>query len=283
VILRLAIFRRIAALVCVALLLSACRIDTTVSMRVERDGSGEVTVLIVANKDIVEQAPQLSEDLNFADLVNVGWEVEGPTPTADGGLQVILSHPFENESQATAVLMQLNGERGPFRDVALTRSGEARDSLWTLSGRLEVTGGLQAFADDQLVEIVGGAPYQATVDKAGLDLGKVIGLTFRASLPGDVKTTTGFVEGTELTWRVATDGTPVDLATTTENVDVVGTIGGVIGFVGRALSVIWVLFIAAVAFLVYRRQNARRTAREARRASRQRPEEANADHDDAHR
>lgn len=282
-ILSIATFRRIAALVCVALLLSACRIDTTVSMRVERDGSGEVTVLIVANKDIVDQAPGLSEDLDFADLVNVGWEVEGPTATTEGGLQVVLTHPFENESQATAVLMQLNGERGPFRDVALTRSGEARDSLWTLSGRLEVTGGLQAFADDQLVEIVGGTPYQATVDKAGLDLGKAIGLTFRATLPGDVKTTTGFVEGTELTWRVATDGTPVDLATTTENVDVVGTIGGVIGFVGRALTVIWVLFIAAVAFLVYRRQNARRTAREARRASRERREETNTDQDDAHR
>jgi hypothetical protein len=261
--------RRIATLavaVVSVVVLAACRVDTTVTMRVEQDGTGEIEVLVVADKGIVDEVPDLVEDLDFADLVNVGWEVEGPTPRDDGGLQVVLTHPFENQEQATQVLTQLNGERGPFRDVSLTRTGKARDSLWTLAGRLEVTGGLQAFADDQLLEILGGtAPYQATVDKAGLDLGKAVGLTFRATLPGDVKSTTGLAEGEELVWRVATDGTPVDLATTTENVDVAGTIGGVIGFVGQALLVIWILFIAGVAFLVYRKQNARNAARVARR------------------
>ena len=235
-------------------------------MRVERDGTGEISVLIVADKDIVDEAPGLAEDLDFADLVNVGWVVDGPTPRDDGGLQVTLTHPFENQQQATQVLTQLNGDRGPFRDVSLTRTGKARDSLWTLSGRLEVTGGLQAFADDKLVEAVGATPYQATVDAAGLDLGKAIGLTFRATLPGDVKSTTGLPEGNELVWRVATDGTPVDLATTTENVDVAGTIGGVIGFVGQALLVIWILFMSGVAFLVYRKQTARKTVRASRRS-----------------
>lgn len=253
--------RNIAAVVVAVVVLASCRVDTTVTMRVERDGTGEISVLIVADKDIVDEAPGLADDLDFADLVNVGWVVDGPTPRDDGGLQVILTHPFENQEQATQVLTQLNGERGPFRDVSLTRTGKARDSLWTLSGRLEVTGGLAAFADDQLLEVVGATPYQATVDKAGLDLGKAIGLTFRATLPGDVKSTTGLPEGNELVWRVATDGTPVDLATTTENVDVAGTIGGVIGFVGQALLVIWILFMAGVAFLVYRKQTARKTAR----------------------
>jgi beta-lactamase regulating signal transducer with metallopeptidase domain len=57
----------------------------------------------------------------------------------------------------------------------------------------------------------------------------------------------------------------VDLATTTENVDVAGTIGGVIGFVGQALLVIWILLVAGVAFLVYRKQSARNAARASRR------------------
>jgi len=262
--------RRIATLVVAVVsvvVLASCRVDTTVTMRVERDGTGEVEVLIVADKDIIDEVPDLAQDLDFADLVNVGWVVEGPTPREDGGLQVILAHSFENQTQATQVLTQLNGERGPFRDVSLTRTGKARDSLWTLAGRLEVTGGLQAFADDQLLDTVGATPYQATVDKAGLDLGKAVGITFRASLPGEVKSTTGLPEGNELVWRVATDGTPVELATTTENVDVAGTIGGVIGFVGQALLVIWILFIASVAFLVYRKQSARNAARAERRST----------------
>ena len=206
----------IAGLACVSLL-SSCRVDSTVSITVDRDGSGTLDVLVVADNDIVEQVPKLASDLNFGDLVNNGWKLTGPEKTEDGGLRVLLSHPFENETQASALLTQLNGNRGPFRDVRLTREGKSRDSVWKRTGRLEVTGGLQAFADDQLLQIVGATPYEQTVEVAGLDLGKAISLQVNAKLPGKIESTTGVEQDGVLTWRVATDGTPVDLATTTND------------------------------------------------------------------
>ncbi len=246
----------LAAVVCV-FALSSCRVDSVVSIVVERDGSGSLSVLVTADNDIVNQVPRLSTDLDFSDMVTAGWTVTGPESTDDGGLRVLLSHPFDNESQASALLTQINGNRGPFRDVRITREGKSRDSVWKLTGRLEVTGGLQAFADDQLLQVVGATPYEETVKEAGLDLGKAISLQVNATLPGKVQSTTGIALDGVLTWRVATDGTPVDLSTTTNEVDVAGTIGGILSFVARALLVMWLAVIGWVGFRVWRRQSLR--------------------------
>jgi hypothetical protein len=246
----------IAGLACVVAL-SSCRVDSIVSITVERDGSGTLDVTVTADKNIVEQVPRLSSDLDFSDMVAAGWTVTGPEPTDDGGLRVLLSHTFENETQASALLTQINGNRGPFRDVRITREGKSRDSVWKLTGRLEVTGGLQAFADDQLLQVVGATPYEETVKEAGLDLGKAISLQVNAVLPGKVQSTTGVAQDGVLTWRVATDGTPVDLSTTTNEVDVAGTIGGILSFVARALLFLWLAFIGWVGFRVWRRQSRR--------------------------
>lgn len=246
----------IAAIACVALLTS-CRVDSTVSITVDRDGSGVLEVLVVADSNIVKQAPRLASDLNFSDMVAAGWKVTGPENTEDGGLRVLLSHDFANETEASALLTQINGDRGPFRDVRITREGKSRDSVWKLTGRLEVTGGLQAFADDQLLQVVGATPYEETVKDAGLDLGKAISLQVNAKLPGKVQSTTGVAQEGLLTWRVATDGTPVDLATTTNEVDVAGTIGGILSFVARALLVLWLGLMGWIGFLVWRKQSRR--------------------------
>lgn len=246
----------LAAIAC-AVVLSSCRVDSVVSIVVERDGSGSLELLLTADNDIVNQAPRLSTDLDFADMVAAGWTVTGPESTDDGGLRVLLSHAFDNETQASALLTQINGNRGPFRDVRITREGKSRDSVWKLTGRLEVTGGLQAFADDQLLQVVGATPYEETVKEAGLDLGKALSLQVNVTLPGKVQSTTGFPQDGVLTWRVATDGTPVDLSTTTNEVDVAGTLGGILSFVARALLVVWLAVIGWVGLRVWRRQSRR--------------------------
>jgi hypothetical protein len=246
----------VAGIAC-AVTLASCRVDSTVSITVERDGSGTLAVAVTADSDVVEQVPRLSTDLDFSDMVASGWTVTGPEATEDGGLRVLLSHAFDNETQASALLTQINGNRGPFRDVRITREGKSRDSTWKLTGRLEVTGGLQAFADDQLLQVVGATPYEATVKDAGLDLGKAVSLQVNAVLPGKVQSTTGVAQDGVLTWRVATDGTPVDLSTTTNEVDVAGTIGGILSFVARALLFLWLAFIGWVGFRVWRRQSRR--------------------------
>lgn len=229
------------------LLLSSCRVDQTISLEVNRNGTGKVVVTAVADKAILDKVPELAADIRTDDLATAGWEVDGPNETDEGGLSLVLTREFQNPTEATLILGQVNGARGPLQEAVLTRSGKDTNSVWTLAGRLEVNGGLQAFIDDAAFELLGAAPYAADIEEAGLDIGAAVGLTFRVQLPGDIESTTGVQKDGAITWLVPMDGSRVDLATSSTNVDVVSSVAGF----GRVLIVaLFVLWITAMVVLL---------------------------------
>jgi hypothetical protein len=230
------------------LFLSSCRVDQTISLEVNRNGTGKVVVTAIADKAILDKAPDLAADIRTDDLVAAGWKVDGPNETDEGGLSLELTREFKNATEATLILGQVNGPRGPLQEVVLTRSGKDTNSVWTLAGRLEVNGGLQAFIDDAAFELLGTAPYAADIEEAGLDIGAAVGLTFRVAVPGDVESTTGVQKDGAITWLVPMDGSRVDIATSSTNVDVVSSVAGF----GRILIVIlFVLWVAGTAVLLF--------------------------------
>ena len=77
-------------------------------MVVNPDGSGNVTVTIDIDKEIVQRSPDIAENLDFSDLKKNGWKLTEPVDTASGGKQLVLVRDFANESEATAVLAQAN-------------------------------------------------------------------------------------------------------------------------------------------------------------------------------
>ena len=76
----------IGALVVVA---TACRLDISTTVDVARNGSGRITVVAVADAELVERAPELKNGIAADDLRARGWTVGTPTPLPDGGIQVI--------------------------------------------------------------------------------------------------------------------------------------------------------------------------------------------------
>ena len=74
--------RRALAVLAAALLVTACRVDTTVTVTVEADGSGTVAVTVTADADVVNQAPGLADDLRRDDVAAACLTVDGPTATA---------------------------------------------------------------------------------------------------------------------------------------------------------------------------------------------------------
>lgn len=239
--------RRIAATIVAIVALSACRVEVTTNLSVKPNGSGTITVTVTADKDVVTKAPELTTDLRFDDAVAAGWKVDGPNATDDDGYRLVLSHSFATPDVANALLAQLNGPKGPLHDIVLARSGKDTNSTWSLTGRLEVNGGLESFVDDDTLSLLGAAPYAAAVKRSNMDLGDAVGLTFIASIPGSVKETTASRKGSTLTWRIPMDGTPTELATTTENLDVVSTISRV---VKPVLLVLMVLVLVTMLFLL---------------------------------
>lgn len=231
---------RAVALAAACLLLVSCRVDTNVALHVQGNGSGRVVVTVTADAAVAKAAPDLAGDVRNDDLTAAGWRTIGPDETEDGGLTVSFERPFRNPEEATAVLAQVNDSRGPLKQLALVRGGKESNSTFTLSGRLEVNGGLEAFADDAAIKLLGGAPYAAQVSATGEDLGKILGITFEAHMPGTVKSTTGNQAEGVISWRVPTDGTPTDIATVTNNVDIAANIARVAKWAVALLFVLWV-------------------------------------------
>lgn len=252
--------RRLGAVAFGAVALSACNVDTTVSLAVDPDGSGRVAVTVLIDAEARSQAPGLKDDLRVADLEANGWKIDGPDEADNGALTVTVSHHFDTPEQANALLAAINGEKGPLKGLTLTRTGKESDSTWTLDGRLEVNGGLEAFIDNQTLQTLGVTPYAAQVETSGLDLGAAVTLRFAAVLPGDVSETTGQRDGGVLVWRIPMDGTSSLVTTRTENVDVAANVARVAKPVLVGLFALWVIGIGVLAVRVKRAQDARRPA-----------------------
>lgn len=244
-------------MLCAAVVLASCRVDQTVSLKVDPNGTGSVTVVVTADKDIVAKIPTLAQDIRTDDLEEAGWKTDGPTKTKSGGLTIELTRSFENPAEANAVLAQVSETKGPLHDIVLARTGKDTNSTWTLSGRLEITGGLDAFVDDATRTLLGVTPYAAEVEEAGLDLGDAIGITFTASLPGTVDSSTGLAGDNGLTWRVPMDGSKVDIATASTHVAVATSISRVARVILLGLLVLWIAAAVILLLLVSNARNRR--------------------------
>jgi hypothetical protein len=208
--------RRALLLLAAALTLTACKVDAAVDVSMRPDGSGKVTLTVTADQDVVHQAPDLAADLKFDDATAAGWTVDGPVDTDVGGLQVVLTHEFATVEEATALLRSLNGTGGPLHDVTVTRTITKSEITTVLSGALRVDGGVDAFADPEVLAAIGGTPYADAIAATGLGPNDVITFRLTTDLPGKA-TTPGagtLVDGTDdaLSWSVPMDGTTVDLS-----------------------------------------------------------------------
>jgi hypothetical protein len=256
--------RRLLALAVIALALTACKIDATVDVTVKPDGTGVITLTAVADADVLAQAPGLAEDLRFDDAVAAGWVLTPPAATDDGGLRVVLTHDFATVEEASALLQSINGAGGPLHDVVLSRVVTDDDITTSMLGTLRVDGGVDAFADPDVLAAIGGSPYADNIAATGLRPTDVVTFTLTADLPGEATTPATGSAGDEqsLTWSVPLDGTAADL--TTSSVLAQGTPSSVwstVATIALIAFVVWcVLAIAFIAFVASaRKKRAQRT------------------------
>jgi hypothetical protein len=239
--------RRVFIVIAV-MLLTACRVDTTVDITMRADGSGRITLTAVADADVVTKAPGLAEDLRFDDAKAAGWTVTGPTAISGGGLQAELTHDFENPEEATALLQSINGSGGPLHGVLLARSIDQSGTTVSLVGSLRIDG-LAAFADPDVLAAVGATPYAEEVVAAGQGPTQAVVVTVRASLPGKITSATGTVKDGKVSWIVPLDGSQLDLATNAVDDHGTAKIWGVASSAALVGLVVWC--VMAIAFILW--------------------------------
>ncbi|HRE02474.1 MAG TPA: hypothetical protein PLV68_14310 [Ilumatobacteraceae bacterium] len=203
-------------MVALAVMATACRVDVSVDVAMEEDGSGIITVAAMADAELVSRAPSIATDLRFDDMQAAGWTVEGPIPTQADGIQVRLTHEFSTPAQANALLAQISGTDGPFADLIVSRRVVERTTTYSITGHLGPVVGLEAFSDADLTAALGAVPYADQLASSKVEPGEVIGIIVTASLPGKIDDTT---TASELRWAVPFDGSTVQVATTSKVVE----------------------------------------------------------------
>jgi FMN phosphatase YigB (HAD superfamily) len=204
-----------AGLVALVLLLTACQVDVRVGLVLEDDGTGDVTVGVGLDDEALERVPDLVDQLRTEDLEEAGWSVTGPEQEPDGLTWIRASKPFANPDQAAEILEEVAGPDGPFQDTEVSRSSSFGRTTFTVEGTADFSGGLAAFSDAQLVELLGdgfGGNLAEIEAETGAPAAEQVNVSFVAEVPG---------ESPEVVELDPTSGEPqpIDVSTTSTRTD----------------------------------------------------------------
>lgn len=182
--------RRLVAAVALVLATAGCQLDVNVGFDVEDDGSGVVRVAVGLDDDAMQRVPELAEQLEVDDLVDAGWTITGPAADGDGRTWIRASKPFASPEEAGAVLAELSGDAGPFRDFRVERERSFLAETWRFGGVVDLSAGLEGFSDDALRERLDGTSFgvgTAELERrAGRALDRVFTFRVASELPGSV-------------------------------------------------------------------------------------------------
>jgi hypothetical protein len=251
---------RVRALVLVGLLLAAtsCKAAVEVSIAVADDGSGVVAVTATFDDEArVRLGGDLATALHTDDLKATGWSVSAPRHVGDVW-QITVTKPFGSPAGLQAVLDEVGGKQGVFRDWTIKIDRSFGLENWTVHGRVVLSGSLDQFGDSDLTKSLGGMPLGRTPQQLQEELGKggTIPLTVRVTLPASVDSaddTNGAAASfpaASVHWRYALPGKAIDEQLHTSAASADATVYLWLGLAAVA-------FVAAVSLWIFTRSRAR--------------------------
>ncbi len=208
-------------LVLLVLVLGACRMELDLNVSVAKDGSGTVEVVVGLDPDAIERiGGDLEAVLEVDDLLDAGWTVDGPDEEADGYTRVRIRRSFADPEEAADVFADVAAEDGPFQDFGVRRQQAFASTEWAFSGRVDFSGGLDAFGDEALAAELDGEPLGLTAeeieDQLGESLSRLVQVRVGVRLPGEVTSNATTKADNGAVWQVAFGEGAIDLEATGE-------------------------------------------------------------------
>lgn len=188
--------------VLLVLALAGCELRTEINVDVADDGSGTVEVGAGVDDDALERRPSLLDDLALDDLLATGWTATAPTKEADGLTWVRLRHDFATPGEVGALVDEIAGEDGPFRDFELTRDDGFAETTYEFSGTVDFGAGVAGLTDDpQVAEALEADPAELIEAEIGQALDEVLRVQVGVRLPGDVESNAPTQASNGALWR----------------------------------------------------------------------------------
>jgi hypothetical protein len=133
-----------------ALLLAGCRVNAAVTIEAESDGTGDVTAVVTLDQAAAAEVGSLEENVRVDDLRDAGWIV------IVGERTITATKSYDHPDEASTVLQEVGGPLVPRARV--TREAGFAKTTTDVEVELDLTKGLQGFADAALEERLGGLP-----------------------------------------------------------------------------------------------------------------------------
>ncbi|GAC1533777.1 MAG: hypothetical protein NVS3B12_13620 [Acidimicrobiales bacterium] len=203
--------RRFAALAALAVPLCACQATVRVGIATKVNGSGDLSVALILDKQAAGFVGDPAAVIKTADLEKSGWVADrtngGDKP--DGAIVASLHHPFRTVAEANGLLAGLAGNapgtKDPFHLILRHASGTLESGV-SVTGEVDTSGGLDAFADDKLRVALGAPTLAALLDAVHKGGATVPAFTAQVAtrLPGPPAHVVagGRVEGDTVVWNV---------------------------------------------------------------------------------
>lgn len=233
------------------LLVSGCRLQLDVNVDVHSDGGGVIEVVVGLDQDALDRiGGDLAAVMAVDDLLEAGWTVDEPAAESDGFTRVRIRHAFDDPEDAAAVFAQIAGTDGPFQDFSIRRARSFATTTWELTGRVDFSGGIEAFGDADLAAELDGEPIGHSVEEIEAQLGeslsRLVQVRVRARLPGAVTSNATTKADNGAVWQVGFGEGAVDLRAQGEEWRWSSlALAGVAAVSGLALGVVLLVRVAA--------------------------------------
>ncbi len=174
------------------IVLTGCQVQIRTTVTMGSDGHGTVTQAIGFDDAALRRVGDLDQQLRVDDLTRAGWVVD-PATTEGDTTWVRAHHEFSDADEATALVGQLSGPDGPYRDVVVTHSSGLLSSSSSVTGVIDTTAGFRMFGDPALIATMGGDGTGGLLDRIAQEerrpAGDMVSVAFTAELPGIERTT----------------------------------------------------------------------------------------------
>ena len=224
---------------------TACQVTVAAGVDVARNGTGRVTAGVGLDAEALDEVGDPATALRLDDVRQAGWQVDAPRREDDGLTWVRASKPFSDPDQVPAILAEVNGPDGPFRDFRVVRTKSLTRARTTFTGTVDLSRGLAGLSDPELEAAMGDVPLALDVDglrgRFGDKLGDTVKVRVTAGLPGEVDTNAPARDGDRALWAPEL-GQIVELEASSEALKINPVIP--IGAAGVVLMVVGLVVIA---------------------------------------
>ena len=155
----------------VVLVATGCQVQLSTTISVGEDGEGTITQGIGLDDAALARVGDPARAVRASDLQAAGWVVD--PVVVEGDLTWLrIHHDFDSPAEGNALMAQLSGPEGPFRDLTISRSEGIFTNTVKVSGEIDTSAGLNAFSDQALSSALGGDPSGGLLAKIQSEEGR---------------------------------------------------------------------------------------------------------------